>query len=85
MRTGVTQVAADALEWLAPRTRAGGTDFGLAIEARSRALLSEGEAAEGYYGEAISRLGRSRRRPELARTQLGRTLHDPEEISAWQD
>jgi DNA-binding CsgD family transcriptional regulator len=70
VRTGVTKVAADALERLAQRTQAGGTDFGLGIEARSRALLSEGEAAEGYYGEAISRLGRSRRRPELARAHL---------------
>ena len=85
VRTGNTEAAADALEELAETTQAGGTDLGLGLEARSRALLSEGEAAEGYYGEAISRLGRSRRRPELARTQLGRTLHDPEEISAWQD
>jgi DNA-binding CsgD family transcriptional regulator len=40
------------------------------MEARSRAVLSEGETAEGYYREAISRLGRTRRRPDLARAHL---------------
>ena len=42
----------------------------LGIEARSRALLSEGEAAEGCYREAIDRLGRTQLRPELARAHL---------------
>ena len=40
------------------------------IEARSRALLSEGEAAERLYREAIERLGRTRVRVELARAHL---------------
>src|SRR5215475_11674842 len=53
VRTGHTQAAADALERLAARTRAGGTDFGLGLEARCRALLSEGAAAEACYREAI--------------------------------
>ena len=48
----------------------GGTDWALGIEARSRALLSEGEAAERLYREAIERLGRTRLRPELARAHL---------------
>ena len=52
-----------------PRSRAG-TDWALGIEARSRALLSEGEAAERLYREAIERLGRTRLRPELARAHL---------------
>jgi DNA-binding CsgD family transcriptional regulator len=63
-------MASDALDQLAERTRAGGTEDGLGILARSRALLSEGEEAEGYHREAISRLGRTRRRPELARAHL---------------
>jgi DNA-binding CsgD family transcriptional regulator len=69
-RTGSTRMARDALDKLAMRIRAGGTEDGLGILARSRALLSEGEEAERYHREAISRLGRTRRRPELARAHL---------------
>jgi DNA-binding CsgD family transcriptional regulator len=70
VRTGNPRIAGDALELLAATSRAGGTDFGIGIEARSRALLSEGEAAEGQYREAIGRLGHARRRPGLARAHL---------------
>ena len=70
VRTGDTHTAADALARLTETTQAGGTDFGLGIEARSRALVSEGEAAVGCYREAIDRLGRTRLRPELARAHL---------------
>jgi len=69
-RTGNTGVAHDALARLAETTQAGGTDFGLGMEARSRALVSEGETAEGCYREAIDRLGRIQLRPELARAHL---------------
>jgi DNA-binding CsgD family transcriptional regulator len=69
-RTGNPRMAADALDLLAETTRASGTDLGLGIEARTRALLGEGEAAEGNYREAIDRLGRTRHRPELARAHL---------------
>ncbi|MCW3056875.1 MAG: ATP-dependent transcriptional regulator, MalT-like, LuxR family, partial [Solirubrobacterales bacterium] len=69
-RTGKAALATDALERLAQTTRATGTDWGLGIEARSRALLSEGEAAERLYREAIERLGRSRVRVALARAHL---------------
>ena len=69
-RTGEMRLAVDALNRLAGWTRAGGYEFGLGIEARARALLSEGEAAEGYYREAIGRLGRTPGRPELARAHL---------------
>ncbi len=69
-RTGNTHMASDALVRLAETTQAGGTDFGLGMEARSRALVSEGEAAEGCYREAIDRLGRTQLRPELARAHL---------------
>jgi DNA-binding CsgD family transcriptional regulator len=70
VRTGSTEVAADALEQLASRTQAGRTDFGLGLEARCRALLSQGQAAEGRFREAIERLGRARMRTELARAHL---------------
>ena len=70
VRTGSTHAAPAALERLAETTQAGGTDFGLGLEARSRALLSRGDAAEGWYREAIDRLGRTRLRPDLARAHL---------------
>ena len=40
------------------------------IEARCRALVSDGEAADEPYREAIDRLSRTRLRPELARAHL---------------
>ena len=39
---------------------ASGTDWALGVEARSRALLTEEEAAERLYHEAIERLRRTR-------------------------
>ena len=69
-RSGNTGVAAEALERLAETTQAGGTDFGVGLEARSRALVSRGQAAEGCYREAIDRLGRTQLRPDLARAHL---------------
>jgi DNA-binding CsgD family transcriptional regulator len=70
VRSGSREVASDALRRLAERTRASGTDWGLGIEARSRALLSEGEDAERLHQEAIERLSRTRVRVELARSYL---------------
>jgi DNA-binding CsgD family transcriptional regulator len=70
VRTGNTEVAAGALAELAETTRAGGTDFGLGLEARCRALVSGGAAAEACYREAIGRLSRTRLRPETARAHL---------------
>jgi ATP/maltotriose-dependent transcriptional regulator MalT len=70
VRIGKTEVATGALERLTEMTQAGGTDFGLGIEARCRALVSQGQAAEAWYGEAIERLGHTRLRPDLARAHL---------------
>jgi DNA-binding CsgD family transcriptional regulator len=69
-RTGEVERAAGALEWLSSTARASGSDWGLGVEARSRALLSDGDAAEGLYREAIERLQRTRLRVDLARAQL---------------
>jgi len=69
-RSGTADGADDALKRLAESTRASGSDWALGIEARSRALLSDGEAAEHLYREAIERLGRTRIRFELARAHL---------------
>jgi DNA-binding CsgD family transcriptional regulator len=51
-------------------TRASGTDWALGVEARCRALLSDGKAAESLYRQAIERLERTRVRVELARAHL---------------
>jgi DNA-binding CsgD family transcriptional regulator len=69
-RTGNAERATGSLEWLASNTRASGSDWGLGVEARSRALLSHRDAAESLYGEAIERLGRTRLRVDLARAHL---------------
>jgi DNA-binding CsgD family transcriptional regulator len=69
-RTGNADSAGDALDRLTEMTRAGGTDYGLGVQARCRALLSEGKAAEGLYREAIDRLGRTQLRPDLGRARL---------------
>jgi len=69
-RSGDAELARDALERLAETTQPASNDLGVGIEARSRALLSDGAAAEELYREAIERLGRTRLRPELARAYL---------------
>ena len=69
-RSGEPELASDALERLSETTRASGTDWALGVEARSRAFLSDGDAAEPLYREAIERLARTRVRVELARAQL---------------
>jgi DNA-binding CsgD family transcriptional regulator len=63
-------LAAAALERLSERTRASGTEWALGIEARSRALLTDGPSAEPLYKEAVERLARGRLAPHLARAQL---------------
>jgi len=70
VRSGNSSLAAEALERLVEAPSASGTDWGLGIVARSRALVSEDEAAEPLYLEAITRLGRTPLRPELARAHL---------------
>ena len=52
------------------RRKSSGNDLALGVEARCRALLSDGEAAERLYHEAIDRLGRAQLRPDLARAYL---------------
>jgi DNA-binding CsgD family transcriptional regulator len=69
-RTENSELAKRALTRLGEHTEACDSDWALGIHARSRALLSEREAAEPLYGEAIERLSRTRLRPELARTHL---------------
>jgi DNA-binding CsgD family transcriptional regulator len=69
-RSGRTDIATDALARLAETTSASGTDWGRGVEARSRALVSDGDTAERLYREAIERLARRRVRADLARAHL---------------
>ncbi|MDQ1721945.1 MAG: hypothetical protein QOI26_1679 [Pseudonocardiales bacterium] len=69
-RTGDVVMVRAASDWLTERTRVSPTDWALGIEARVRALLSEGDAADGYYRDSIERLGHTPARVELARAHL---------------
>jgi DNA-binding CsgD family transcriptional regulator len=69
-RSDARDVAADALSQLDQRTRASGTDWALGVRARSAALLTDGNAAEALFHEAIERLGRSRIAVHLPRAHL---------------
>ena len=69
-RSGDIRTGARALERLTVDTAAAGTDWGLGVAARSRALLCQGDEAEPLYHQAIDRLRRTRLRPELARAHL---------------
>jgi DNA-binding CsgD family transcriptional regulator len=70
VRSGERELAARVFERLAVTTSAAGTDWALGIEARSRALLTDGDAADALYREAIERLGRTSIRLQLARARL---------------
>jgi DNA-binding CsgD family transcriptional regulator len=70
VRSGEPERASGPLLRLQEISRAAGTDWALGVEARSRALLSDGAAAEELYREAIERLGRTQIRVALARAHL---------------
>ena len=67
-RTGDRALLESAVEWLSERTGAISSEWAIGVEARARALLSEGEVAESLYRESIAHLAGTRLRLELART-----------------
>ncbi|MEA2160451.1 MAG: hypothetical protein QOD66_2831 [Solirubrobacteraceae bacterium] len=69
-RSGQPELAAHALHRLQVATAGCDSDWAVGVEARSRALLSEGPEAEAAYDKAINRLAGTRLRVELARAQL---------------
>ena len=69
VRSRRPEAAQTAMEHLTRHT-VDGSDWSAGIEARCRALISEGEVAERWYGEAVERLSRTALRPELARAHL---------------
>jgi DNA-binding CsgD family transcriptional regulator len=70
VRSGQSQLSVRALQLLIRAIQASGTDSGLGIGARCRALLAEGDEADRLYREAIDRLGRASIRVQLARAHL---------------
>jgi DNA-binding CsgD family transcriptional regulator len=84
-----------ALAPLVERTRLGGTDWALGLEARSTALVSDdADVAEPLYQEALERLERARTRVDLARAHLvygewlrreGRRLDSREQLRTAHD
>jgi len=70
VRSSRPDLASGALERVILATAPCKTDWALGIQARCRALVSEGESAERLHREAIERLSRTRLRPELARAHL---------------
>ena len=69
-RTGEEALVHGALDWLSERTRATSTGWLLGIEARTRALLSDGDDADRLYRESIDHLSACAVRAEVARTHL---------------
>jgi DNA-binding CsgD family transcriptional regulator len=70
MRSAQPERARAAFQRLEERTVAAGNDWGLGLHALSQGLLSEGEAADRAYREAVDRLGRTRVKVHLARAHL---------------
>lgn len=70
VRAGEPGIAAEAFARLSSVTEASGSNWALGVAARCEAQLHDGERAEARYREAISRLGRTRIRTDLARARL---------------
>jgi DNA-binding CsgD family transcriptional regulator len=69
-RTGDRALLESTLTWLSQRTRVISSRWASGVEARVRALLSEGESADSLYRQSIEHLSATSVRLELARTQL---------------
>jgi DNA-binding CsgD family transcriptional regulator len=70
VRCGEPEVAAAGLRQLSERTSLSRSQWAHGIQARSRALLVGGQAAEDLYQEAVSLIGPSQMTVQLARSHL---------------
>ena len=70
IRCGETELAGAASEQLSERALAAGTELARGVDARCRAMLTDGDAADRLYCEAIDRLKNSRGALEQARAHL---------------
>ncbi|MGH8328595.1 MAG: helix-turn-helix transcriptional regulator, partial [Steroidobacteraceae bacterium] len=69
-RSGQMRRARSSVDALCAITQAAATAWASGIEARCRALVADGEAAEALYRDAIEQLAGTRVRGELARNHL---------------
>jgi DNA-binding CsgD family transcriptional regulator len=69
-RTGDVALLKATSAWMSERARVSPTAWALGVDARIRAMLNHGDAADSGYREAVAQLGRTRLRTELARTHL---------------
>lgn len=69
-RSGRFDMAEDGVRRLEQQTTAAGTPWALGVEARSRALLIDGNDADTFYQEAIAHLAGTRMQVDLARAHL---------------
>ena len=70
VRCNEPELAVRAADALGEQTQAGGTAWARGVEARSRALVSEGADADALYRQAVSLLAESRLGVERARAEL---------------
>jgi DNA-binding CsgD family transcriptional regulator len=70
VRSDDRDLAAFSVEQLAGTAEPSGTDWGLGVLARSRALLAVGDDADRLYRAAVDHLGRCRAVTDLARAHL---------------
>jgi ATP/maltotriose-dependent transcriptional regulator MalT len=70
VRVERTDLASEACAVISRMAAASGTSWVLGCHARCQALLADGEEAEQLYQEAISHLGKTRMRIDLARAHL---------------
>jgi DNA-binding CsgD family transcriptional regulator len=69
-RRGDTEAANQAFDRLVEATEPATTDWAAGMEARCRALVTDGGSAEESHREALERFGRTKIRTELARAHL---------------
>jgi DNA-binding CsgD family transcriptional regulator len=69
-RSGDRDMATAAVDKLAERAGASGTDWGLGALASAQAMLADDDAADGLFTEAIERLGHTRITVHQARAHL---------------
>ncbi|MGW4489401.1 helix-turn-helix transcriptional regulator [Amycolatopsis sp. NPDC004368] len=70
VRSGRPEIGLSAYERLVQVTEVSRTDWALGLQARSKALLSEGAEAEDSYRESLLRFSRTRLKVDLARVHL---------------